>query len=345
MIFIKIYYLFSLFNLALGLFLFFHLLIGYGVKGKSKHYFLGFLLISAALDLESIFVWSTWKTPARNIVMYLSALIPVALFLLSRIFDENNRKRLSGKPAPAFTTAVLILCLSFISSTYQGFATLLALVILGAYGFIFFNKRTRFVKSEPKSFTAVVSLSWVAFLAAVLINSFPKLNLPKATALFITTGMNLQVILLMRLFLIDSRQYEALFNIAKKKYRTNPIDSSDYAEIKEQLLFSIDEKKLFLEPGLTLKTLAENLKTSPHRLSQVLNSEFSVNFSEFINQRRIAYACRLLQDDPSAKLLAVAYDSGFNNKNSFNQAFKKVMGMPPSKFAKTVKSPQTSQQL
>jgi len=38
----------------------------------------------------------------------------------------------------------------------------------------------------------------------------------------------------------------------------------------------------------------------------------------------------LLEGDK--KLIHVAYSAGFNNKNSFNNAFKKVTGLTPSEY-------------
>lgn len=249
----------------------------------------------------------------------------------------------AGEAVFSVGLSFLILGLSFVPPTAQGIAFLLTLLVFGAQGFLLFKKRFCLFQPEYKRVSTAISLIWALFLPIVLLNCIPKLNFPKATALLITTGMNLQIILLLRLFLINGKHYETLFKVAKIKYQTNPLGSTNISDIKERLLLVIEVKKVYLDSELSLKSLSKLIQISPHQLSQVLNKEFGVNFNDFINFYRIDHACSLLQENPIAKILAVAYDSGFNNKNTFNMAFKKVTGKTPSQFAKTVKSQKTGQ--
>ena len=57
-------------------------------------------------------------------------------------------------------------------------------------------------------------------------------------------------------------------------------------------------------------------------------------FFDFVNQKRVIAAQQLIENKPSASLLEIAFDSGFNNKTSFVNAFKKYAGMTPSAFRK-----------
>ena len=62
------------------------------------------------------------------------------------------------------------------------------------------------------------------------------------------------------------------------------------------------------------------------------------NFFDFINGYRIKEAKRLLVD-PKGELLtilAIAEEVGFNSKSSFNTAFKKITGMTPTEYKKSV---------
>ncbi len=91
----------------------------------------------------------------------------------------------------------------------------------------------------------------------------------------------------------------------------------------------------FLEPDLTLSALAVRLGLPPYQLSQLLNEHLNRNFYEFINSYRIEKAKTLLIDPGAgAKLLAVAYDSGFRSKSTFNRVFKEMTGSTPSEFRK-----------
>ncbi|MCD8739767.1 AraC family transcriptional regulator [Mucilaginibacter roseus] len=55
--------------------------------------------------------------------------------------------------------------------------------------------------------------------------------------------------------------------------------------------------------------------------------------SEFVNDLRIGYACRLLQQK-ELSILQVCFESGFNNISYFNRRFKKQIGLSPLAYQK-----------
>ena len=90
-------------------------------------------------------------------------------------------------------------------------------------------------------------------------------------------------------------------------------------------------EQLYLEPSLKLQDVANRMELQPHHISQVVNELEEKNFSDFINEYRISNAIKLLKTTEN-KVIHIAFDSGFNNKASFNNAFKKVTGMSPSQY-------------
>ena len=100
----------------------------------------------------------------------------------------------------------------------------------------------------------------------------------------------------------------------------------------------MDEEKPYLSPNLRLATLADQLQLSTHHLSQIINENLDSNFYDFINQYRIKAAQKLIEEKPHYTLLQVAIEVGFNNKTSFNNAFKKHGGMSPSQYRKGKKA-------
>lgn len=55
------------------------------------------------------------------------------------------------------------------------------------------------------------------------------------------------------------------------------------------------------------------------------------NFSHFVNEIRIGYACkRLIESDISVS--SVCYESGFNNLANFNKQFKNIVKTTPYQF-------------
>ncbi len=59
-------------------------------------------------------------------------------------------------------------------------------------------------------------------------------------------------------------------------------------------------------------------------------------FTEFVNEIRIAHACRLLSDE-HLSIAAVSFESGFNNLSHFNKQFKNITGESPRVYRKNLK--------
>jgi AraC-like DNA-binding protein/mannose-6-phosphate isomerase-like protein (cupin superfamily) len=59
-------------------------------------------------------------------------------------------------------------------------------------------------------------------------------------------------------------------------------------------------------------------------------------FSQFVNEFRIAHACRLLGDD-SMTIAAVSFESGFNNLSHFNRQFKHITNLSPRAYRKNIR--------
>jgi AraC-like DNA-binding protein len=122
----------------------------------------------------------------------------------------------------------------------------------------------------------------------------------------------------------------------KIKYQKSGLTDSGAKKVYESLIHLMQEEKPFLEPDLTLFTLAEMINIPPNHLSQVINSLAGKNFFDFINYYRVEEAKRniILQKYEHLTLLGIAFESGFNSKASFNRAFKRQVGITPSEFKK-----------
>ncbi len=115
---------------------------------------------------------------------------------------------------------------------------------------------------------------------------------------------------------------------------SNPSVNPEWTILKSQILVLFEQDKIFLDPNLSLGDLALRLKTNTSVLSAAINQSFYKNFNDFVNQYRIDEFLRNIKDPQNSHLtlLAVALDSGFNSKSTFNRAFKKMMGTSPREF-------------
>ena len=131
---------------------------------------------------------------------------------------------------------------------------------------------------------------------------------------------------------------------SKPKQRSNHhpslvISSKRLAEIEETVRKHLEEKKSFLQHGYTLKMFSEETQIPVHYLSGFINKYYKMNFNDFINEYRIIFSIdKLLKKEwMYKKLETIAGEAGFNNRNTFISAFKKVTGVKPSEFLKDIK--------
>ena len=116
------------------------------------------------------------------------------------------------------------------------------------------------------------------------------------------------------------------------KYEKSSLATSASTEYAEKLKALIETRKLYLQSELGLKDLANEMGVSTHHLSQSINEILNLNFYELINRYRVEEAKSKIRLETEKPLLQVAFEVGFNNKASFNNAFKKHAGMTPSKY-------------
>ena len=87
----------------------------------------------------------------------------------------------------------------------------------------------------------------------------------------------------------------------------------------------------FTDPTLTLEQLAEVVGLSLFHLSKAFKQKTQQPFVEYVRDKRLTYAKQLLRQN-NLPLKAVAYEAGFTDPNYFSRTFKKIEGVPPSKY-------------
>jgi AraC-like DNA-binding protein len=97
----------------------------------------------------------------------------------------------------------------------------------------------------------------------------------------------------------------------------NIFTSIDKNVLCTQLDQLMKEKKLFLEHDLRLEQVTRELGTNRTYLLQALKEGMDMTFKEYINRLRIAYAEKLMKDNPSLTKSDIATMSGYNTQSSF----------------------------
>ena len=196
-----------------------------------------------------------------------------------------------------------------------------------------------------------VNISWVQFFLIVLllislfflVSLFTAIHwqntglLSKATALVFSLS-------LFALCFMGILQRDIFDTIKKDKLPEPPVADQEPQPAKpdqqliDKLVGYMSDKKPYLNPELSLSTLAIDLKIPRGQLSQLINDGIGENFYDFINKYRVDEVKKLMSDPEMAhfNLLGLAFEAGFKSKSTFNLIFKRFTGLTPTEYRKNI---------
>ncbi len=202
------------------------------------------------------------------------------------------------------------------------------------------------VIQQEVSNTENLNLEWVRFFMIVflainlffLFNLFAVIHLhdrswlPKATALLFSIS-------------IFALGYKGLFQReisvgAETESNTARPSAKPDQELIAKIVAFMTEKKPYLDPELTLTSLARDVGISRTQLSQLINEGIGDNFYDFVNKFRVEEVKMLLADPGmnNYSLLGIALEAGFKSKSTFNFIFKRFTGLTPSAYKKNLEA-------
>lgn len=121
------------------------------------------------------------------------------------------------------------------------------------------------------------------------------------------------------------------------RYERSGLTERQAQRLREALLTMMDRERPWQNSDLTLVDLATRLSTTPHKLSEVLNSQVGQTFYDFVNSYRVREVQRRIAagEAKRVKMLTLALDAGFASKSTFNLVFKKFTSQTPSDYRQT----------
>lgn len=113
-------------------------------------------------------------------------------------------------------------------------------------------------------------------------------------------------------------------------------------EIMEQaaseLTGYLKRDKPYLEPDLTLATVADHLGYTRNQVSFVINQLLDKSFYDLLNGHRIEHAVeKMSSPENNLSILELGFDAGFNSISGFYNAFKKQTEKTPAQFLRHLK--------
>ncbi|HBE40474.1 MAG TPA: hypothetical protein DDW27_04600 [Bacteroidales bacterium] len=123
-----------------------------------------------------------------------------------------------------------------------------------------------------------------------------------------------------------------------EKYIKSGLKDDQADEYLKILINIMETDKPFLDRDLSIHDLAMLTGIPRHHITQVLNEKHGKNFFTFINEYRVKDVISRFSDPANNNftILAIAYDSGFNSKTTFNSIFKLQTGLTPSEFREKI---------
>ncbi len=204
------------------------------------------------------------------------------------------------------------------------------------------------VNSQIKTYVAKKTTSFYEIPQIIALNQELKNEIIEREEKFknrilFTMGVILFLTFLIFYYRHKQSRYKKRFN---ELLQQNPIQlnkediqsQSMSVDIVSELLAKLDDfenKKEYLINGITLVDIAKQFGTNSTYLSKVINLKKDKNFSNYINDLRISYCLEILKLNRKMRnytIKALAEEMGFNNVQSFSNAFYKSTGIYPSYY-------------
>ena len=207
--------------------------------------------------------------------------------------------------------------------------------LMGAAYLIALLFQLRSLRSQRARFrqeTAILG----GLLATALLVSLPALGLPQIGERHFVSlyaiAIGLALLLTSIALQLKPRLNAEISEAARESYAQTTLAGLDCPVLLAELEQQMQQQQLFLQPDLSLASLAATLGLSPHQLSELLNVHLGKSFPRYLHEWRVAAACRLLKDKPALAVLQVGLECGFSSQSAFYEAFREITGMTPGSY-------------
>lgn len=321
-------------------------------RREPAHLYLGLLLGVVGLQLTLKVLAKAWLfeqvRPLYLLSYQLPYLVGPLLFLFVKAKTTGQRNRADGWHLLPFGVAALWVTGAYTTdglwrSLHPYPQAVLQTVSLGTYAALAYRTATPPLKAFVRVTAAAEQLIVVTLaLMVVYYGRFPDVRLLFIALTLLIYWVSYQVLAHAGPFqagpFAPAHPKEAaprlLAFAPKPKYARSSLKPDEADRIEQRLHQLMQRDKRFLDASLTIDALADQLATSRHHLSQVLNERLQQSYADYMTALRLDEA-RLRLSDPTCfryTIAAIAFDSGFNSLASFNEAFRKQYGTTPSKF-------------
>lgn len=242
-----------------------------------------------------------------------------------------RRVMLLAVPFALFSAAYALWPTAGVLTAYTAFLVLFGITIL-CIGYAKKGEYTRYIRANYSNIDET-DISWIkqiyeiGFLSQLLWLVTSLIRLPATDTLYYISS-----IVLWQLTLYHSRKLRPVTPepAAEMPAGGNAARAYSFAGVMEQVM---DEEELYLNPNLSLASLATRLGTNRTYLSDYFSNAIGVTFYDYVNSLRIEKkSVPMMAAHPEYTLDYIAAQSGFNSLSTFRRAFHKHTGVTPGKW-------------
>jgi len=136
---------------------------------------------------------------------------------------------------------------------------------------------------------------------------------------------------------MGSQQKNIIVNFEEEESADNGedvVDGRDVNTILEKLLLEFENNKIFLNSQLNINDVASIVGTNRTYISVLINQNYELNFSAFVNKYRFEELERLIEHDPNLANEALIERCGFGSFNSMKRVVMHYANLPFNEWKK-----------
>jgi AraC-like DNA-binding protein len=273
-------------------------------------------------------------------LLHLIPLLVYAAFIWTAFYSQPQEQRLEMINSETFVYSANYVYMEFFSKWVRVFYAIGCYVLISRYSNLLQNTNSNMEMVHISWLRALVigflmvMVSETLLISAKITNVFTYFSFAQAQLSNIGLTGYYTSFVLVNLLVFTAVRYFGAFEqvnepiVDKKPNEENRLQPEMAAQVDQ----GIRRDKIYMEPDITLDSLAESLNIMPRDLSTLINRHFGINYYEFINRYRIEEAKRMLTSDEhkNTTITDIYLQVGFNSKSVFYTFFKKIEGITPT---------------
>lgn len=266
-------------------------------------------------------------------------LLPFAIYCIYvglNFYGNPLNIRLEMLNSESFVYSTNFVTMEFISKLTRFSYVIACFILISRYGLMLQEKHSNMEKAHISWLRALVAGFMLVMLFELILSASKIFTHYHYIYFYIGLTRYYTTFFLINLLVFTAIRFFGMFEqVNEEELPKRPADEfSINPEEAESIDSRIKQEQLFMDPDITLDSLAETLEVMPRDLSMIINRHFGSNFYTFINSYRIEEAKRMLKDQAKkdTTITDIYLAVGFNSKSVFYTFFKKLEGMTPTKY-------------